>query len=75
MYPELMFNEHSIFKQVHAKSENGFIVLLLRGMCVCMCVCVGLYISTLWKRVCVSDQCLQESAVSQTSVSINVFLL
>lgn len=28
MYPELMFNESSIFRQVHAKTENGFIVLL-----------------------------------------------
>lgn len=43
MYPELMFNEHSIFKQIHAKSENGFIVLLLRGMCVCVCGLVHFY--------------------------------
>lgn len=28
MYPELMFNESSIFRQVRAKTENGFIVLL-----------------------------------------------
>lgn len=35
----LMFNECSIFTQVHAKSENGFIVLLLRA-----CVFVHLYI-------------------------------
>lgn len=46
MYPELMFNESSIFRQVHARSENGFIVLLLRAVCVrlhfvkaCACVC------------------------------------
>lgn len=37
MYPELMFNERSIFRQPHAKPENGFIVFLLRKMCVCVC--------------------------------------
>ena len=55
MYPELMFNERSIFRRVHAKPENGFIVFLSRRMCVeactfvlcgskcvyvCVCVCV-----------------------------------
>ena len=40
MYPELMFNESSIFRQVHAKTENGFVVLLWKVVCVCVCVCV-----------------------------------
>lgn len=46
----------------------------------CACVCVGgmrvhLYFAEESVCVCVSDWCLQESAGSLTSVSINVFLL
>lgn len=33
-----MFNERSVFRQLHAESENGFIVLLLRDVCVRVCV-------------------------------------
>lgn len=62
MYPELMFNESSIFRQVHARSENGFIVLLLRAVCVRLhfvkarvCVCVR----PVFTRVCgVADKCM-----------------
>lgn len=40
MYPELMFNESSIFRQVHAKRENGF-VLFWNGMRRACVLCVG----------------------------------
>lgn len=65
MYPELMFNERSIFRQLLAKSENGFIVLLLKGGCVRVCrgqTCT--FVLCRSECVCVSDRCLQESAVS-----------
>lgn len=79
MYPRLMFNESSIFRQVHAKKKNNNLKMALLccfdGRCVCrhMCRLVRLHFGA--ASVCVSGQCLQESAVSWTSVSINVFLL
>lgn len=72
MHPELMFNECSVLGQLHAKSENGFIVLRFGGGGMWVC---GLYTCTCSPRVCVSDRCLQEFVVFQASVSINVFLL
>lgn len=62
MYPELMFNECSVFRQVHVKSENGFIVLLLRGMCafVCVLACTFVLCRSEYECVCV--------CVCQTSV-------
>lgn len=65
MHGRLMFNEQFLFRHFTAKSENGFVVFLTRD------VCVGLFLEV---SVCESGQCLQEHAVSQTSVSINVFL-
>ena len=68
MYPELMFNECSIFRRVHAKPENGFIVFLLRRRLVhlyfaeasvCMCVCVCVCVRPVFTRVCgVPDKCI-----------------
>lgn len=54
MYPKLMFNEYAIFRLVHAKSENGFIVLLLKGACVCVCREACSVVLTRSKCVCQS---------------------
>lgn len=68
MYPELMFNESCIFRQVRAGGKKTLKMALLccfEGGCVCVCACAGLYIflhvsvRTVFTRVCcVPDKCI-----------------
>lgn len=68
----------AVLGQLHAKSENGFIVLGFSGVGGGVWGGVGricvLYTCSYCMRVRVSDRCLQQSVVFQTSVSINGFL-